>query len=71
MTQYSEEKKHEVTITDDGSKNVRTIIITYKDGVEIGRSNHRTVIAADEDIPQHIVDFIEVKKVKQPKRKNK
>lgn len=65
MTQYTEEIQQEVTLTNDGHKNVRTITITYKDGVEVGRSNHRYVINAEDNVPQDIADFIEVKKVTQ------
>lgn len=68
MVQYTEEIETEVTLTQAGHKQVRTITITLKDGVEVGRANHRSLIRADEDIPQEIVDFIEAKKVKQPKK---
>jgi len=68
MTQYTEEIQTEVTLTNDGHKNIRTITITYKDGVEVGRTNHRSVVAADEDIPADIEAFINAKKGKQPKK---
>jgi hypothetical protein len=66
MSTYTEEIQQEVTLTNDGHKNVRTTTITYKDGVEVGRSNHRRVIMATESVPSDIASFIEEKKIVQP-----
>lgn len=68
MTTYTEEIQTNVTITNDGAKEIRTVTITLKDGVEVGRTNHRSVVAYDEDVPQEIADFVESKKGKQPKK---
>lgn len=65
MSTYTEEVQQEVTLTNDGHKNVKTVTITYKDGVEVGRSNHRSVIAATESVPSDIASFIEAKKITQ------
>ena len=67
MAQYTEKIVRQVTITENGAKNVREQTIVYRDGKEIGRSNHRYAIAPDADVPQVIADHIEQKKGKQPK----
>jgi len=63
---YSEEIQTNVTIDHLGNKNVRTVTVTYKDGVEVGSTNHRHVIMAEDDVPDDIAAFIEAKKVAQP-----
>jgi hypothetical protein len=68
MTTYTEEIQTNVTILNDGTKEIRTVTVTLKDGVEVGRTNHRSVVAADEDVPADIESFIEAKKVKQPNK---
>lgn len=65
---YSEEIQTNVTITNDGAKEIRTVTVTLKDGVEVARANHRSVVAYDEDVPADITAFIEAKKGKQPKK---
>ena len=65
---YSEEILKNVTITHTGSKQIQTVTVTLKDGVEVGRANHRSVIAPDEDVPADIAAHIEAKKGKQPKK---
>ena len=62
---YSEEIQTNVTIRHDGTKEVRTVTVTKKDGVEVGSANHRSVVAYDADVPADIAAFIEAKKVAQ------
>jgi len=68
MVQYTEEIETNVTITNDGTKGVQTVTITLKDGVEVGRANHRNVIDYDQTVPANITAFINAKKGKQPKK---
>jgi hypothetical protein len=68
MAQYTEETETHVTIKNDGAKEVRIVTIVLKDGVEVGRSNHRTIIPYDADVPAKIENFINAKKGKQPKK---
>lgn len=70
MTQYTEEIQTNVTITNDGAKEIHTVTVTLKAGVEVGRANHRSVVAYDEDVPADIEAFINSKKGKQPKKPN-
>jgi len=66
MTIYTEEKELQVTLDEAGNKSIRTTTITYKDGVEVGSTNHRHVINAEDDVPADLAAFIEGKKGKQP-----
>ena len=65
---YTEEIETSVTILSDGTKEIRTVTVTFKDGVEVGSANHRSVVAYDEDVPADIEAFINAKKRKQPKK---
>jgi len=69
MSDFTEEIKREVTLTDDGHIMVRIITSVFKDGIFHSSSNHRPPIIKPEDKrPQDIIDFINAKKVKQPKK---
>lgn len=68
MPKYTEEIHTHVTITHEGHKEVRKETIILKDGEEVGRSNHRFVVNAQDDVPAEIASHIEAKKGKQPKK---
>lgn len=68
MAQYIEEIQTDVNIKHDGTKEVRLTTITLKDGVEVGRANHRSVVAYDASVPAEIAAHINAKKGKQPTR---
>jgi hypothetical protein len=63
---YTEKVETEVTIKSDGVKLIRTITITLKDGVEVGRANHRSSVAADAEVPPNVAAHIERLKGRQP-----
>lgn len=65
---YTEEIQTNVTIDHLGNKMVREATVTLKDGVEVGRINHRSVIAYDVEVPANIKAFITAKISKQPTR---
>lgn len=66
---YTEEVETYVGITHEGHKEIKKVIVVYKDGIEHSRSKpHREVIHAEADVPQEITDFIQAKRVKQPKK---
>jgi len=68
MVQYTEEIETDITIKNRGDKEVKEVIVTYKDGVEVGRSKpHRYVVGYDQDVPVKIASHINAKKGKQPK----
>jgi len=67
MVQYTEEIETEMTIKNRGDKEVQEVTVTYKDGVEVGRSKpHRYVIGYDQNVPAKDAAFINAKKGKQP-----
>ena len=66
---YTEETESTLFIDNDGNKDRKDYIVTYKDGVEVGRTKpHKTRTPYDADVPQETTDFIEAKKGKQPKK---
>lgn len=68
MINYTEEQEIEVKLTDAGDKVVTTYTSIFKDGVFFSGNKHTETIHAEDDVPQDIADFIEAKKVKQPKK---
>ena len=71
MTKFTEEIENTIFIDNKGEKIFKEYTVTYKDGVEVGRSGpHVKTILYDADVDQDVVDFIEAKKVKQPKKDN-
>jgi len=68
MPVYTEETETDITIKNRGDKEVQEVTVTYKDGVEVGRSKpHRYVIGYDQNVPAKDASFINAKKGKQPK----
>lgn len=64
---YTEEIETDITIKNRGDKEVKKVTVTYKDGVEVGRTApHRYVVVYDEDVPAEVVTHINNKKGKQP-----
>jgi len=69
MTQYKEEIQSTVFIDNDGNKTLKEYVVTLKDGVQVAQSKpHTTHTTYDADVPEKTADFIEAKKVKQPKK---
>ncbi len=69
MVEYIEEVKTDITLTHDGDKLIRRRTIVYKDGEEIGQSNHREVISRDANVPVEVAEMIEARKGKQAETK--
>lgn len=65
---FTKEIQRNITIKNDGAKEVQTVTITFEDGVEVGRANYRNVVDYDADVPADITAFIEAKKGNQPKK---
>jgi len=69
MVEYTEEIETDVTIRNRGDKEVQKVTVTYKDGVEVGRTKpHRFVVLYDANVPADVVAHINSKKGKQPKK---
>ncbi len=65
---YTEQIETDVNIRHSGDKEVRITTITFKDGEEVGRANHRSVVAYDAPVPANVSAHITAKKGKQPTR---
>jgi len=66
---YSEENESTLFIDNEGNKDRKDYVVTYKDGVEVARTKpHKTHTPYYENAPQETLNFIEAKKNKRTKK---